>query len=684
MATINIGNAAQQNALLSSILGLNGGNGAALQVLPPPAAQTARDSCSYNIYNFTKLTTYGILNALNMMGENNVPINNILELLYNMTSPNAPQANPALVCVQLNTFYKAIFTPYTGVTLNASPNLLLGGLQHLQQRFLACVITPLLVNVNEQGTQRCGPVAFVAGGEAITSYTYYKYHSYKTKDSDICITHKDYYLAGNNVQQRWNYSSPIITNFRATGDPALLNIAANQQLNPIPVDVRMYLFRCLLFFLLDLITNSFLINQTTPVPAQGAPYPGEYARGNRIHPTSCNITRAQVTTNWPVQINWSNVFSGAQRLTAVDITNSLTSVMSFLINFNVDGTPDNEAIIESPIISRNRSQAVVFGNTENVYRFMDPNMNQCIRAKMRDGEQGETITDVDGPANYMYTTLIFNPTTRRPPPANVVPFVAHGLNQSWLNLVSGTKRISHATIAYSLFDLFKMLLIADILSRQAGGNQARLLKYKQKLSYLLVTLNTTDNSQTILNKCQDRRIRSNNQTPPIDMYLGGGTGGDFEQTTENTMGASLLEMKPEINTSNDVDTSKDVDTSNDAEIDEFDTLTETDKKEAIAFSESLYKKMTEIGLEKMNEYISTFKTDAKNEFYGYLNYLSFNDPMWKDYRLGFIDFDKFGQAGTPTGYKIEEHLQESQEPQGGKSRKRQTLITKKTRRRRVR
>ena len=92
------------------------------------------------------------------------------------------------------------------------------------------------------------------------------------------------------------------------------------------------------------------------------------------------------------------------------------------------------------------------------------------------------------------------------------------------------------------------------------------------------------------------------------------------------------------------------------EVNEFDTLTESEKKKAIAFSESLYKKMTEIGVENMKEYISTFTTDNKTEYYGYLNYLSFNDPMWKDYRLGFIDFDKFGQAGTPTGYKIEDHL----------------------------
>jgi hypothetical protein len=649
MANIPLNTQADCNAFINSALGLRmaGAAGAmapALNNLPAPQIPNTRFN---NTFNFCRPVIYGVLDAVTQMGENDAPMEH---LIRNVVGRGASFND-------FNRFYDVIYRPYTQVGLDATSD------QNLWQQVLNRIITPLLINANAEGTiRRCGPIILVAGGEALNTFTMHKYHSLRTNDVDTNITHRDYYVNGD--IRRWSYSSGLAENdIRATG--AIHGPTPPGAIAAWPTTTqRLFLFRCLFYFLLERALRLFYVHQQA-----GTAAPQPFAAQYRLNAASVlqNINgynfNIQSYTNNGI-INWNNVFAGNQNLTANRCFNSLTMVMRIAINPGNDGA---DSIIETPIICYQRCPAGAnqrAGNDLGVYRFLDPRKNGCFAHAWNSGVGNArwVNSETSRTPNYMHCKLNFHPMRPRPGDLTANPlqlfgpftnFPGAGMHPNWSQFLSSDKTINMVTLGYLLMDQTKMILVSEYLRRIAGaqaqGHQ-KLLKYKQKISYLYGTLGITYINQQLLNYCQSYRINANNINPTIDSYLGGTLTRTKKIDNEsvftmkktkqdNSMSATAIFNFEDMN-KNDSVTETDDDDNNDnlteGDTDEFDTLSSSIKQNALEFSKELFKKAESLGDEKMNEYLSSFTATNDTEFYGYLNYLSFDNPELKDYRIGLI------------------------------------------------
>jgi len=639
MANIPINTATQFNGFLRQLIGLQVGANNAITPLAGPPGLNAGQTCKNNVYNFCRPVIYSVLNATGQMGQNNTP----LQELINLIGPNYHN--------EFNTFYKAIFFPYTGITLNATA-------QNLWDKVERCIVNPLLVPINPQGTRACGPVIYIGGGEAVNSYTLYKYHSLRTNDTDTKLTHRKYYTNGQ--YYGWTHTDNFDDNyFYDTTNGTAANIPHQNNGNPPNITLpltrtgtaqRMFLFRSFFFFILQRALNEFYI-----IAGAGTQNPGAFAAQYGLN-NNCSIrTLAQVNMQGAGRFlpgnpwggngnNWLPIFSGNTTILNNIVARSMNrEVMKIFINIRSGGENlDGDSIIDNvPICSEwVRANNPREGADLGVHKFMDPNYNPLVQNIWTRGAANQQWQARDGP-NYAYTFLNLRPTVMRPANLNTLPpafigasvaFNGYGLPAGWVAVLSANQRIPIVTLGYLIWDQYRMIITAYYM-QVAQNNQNSILKYRQKVSSLLGTLGLTDIDQFVYDMCQAYRISSANQNPAVGAYFGGAPTNsnqykdDFEANTPMIEGAQTIKMAED---EENEEKEKEI-----GEVDRFDTLTPDEIKQAINFSKKLFEKEKEIGEENMSKYMSENKTTNDIEFYGYLNYVALNNPDFSDYKLGF-------------------------------------------------
>uniref|UniRef100_A0A6C0I3L4 Capsid protein n=1 Tax=viral metagenome TaxID=1070528 RepID=A0A6C0I3L4_9ZZZZ len=665
-SNIPLNNAAQCNSFLRSIIGLPGGtpghagNPTPVTALPAPPTQAQQQKDRFNRnFNFCRPVIYGVLDAVTQMGENNVPMQNLINTILTPTDPG--------IYTEFNRFYDVIFRPYTNCRLRATHN------GNLYAQILERVIGRLLVRVNNVNPPqyKCGPKVVVGGGEAVNSFTMYKYHSLRTNDLDTKITHRPYYGEdgpGNAVGNLriWDHSSRVTyTDLMATGIN-FTDLPADN-MTPLTTTQRLFTFTCFVYFLLEKTLNKFYIHQNAGT-ANLRGLAAEYRLGYNARLIDINNNRFGVQSyisdcpanQQQLDLDWNRVFDGTIQVSQVCCRSSMNSVMRIRMEANGEA---RDAIFESTVVSYHWCHAA--GGDLGCYQFLNPVLNQCAAHAWNTGHPANkrwVNNEASHAANNMYTTLTFNPMLRRPgpigdtPPTLFDPAVVftmdpNQMHPNWVNFLSTEKKINMPTLAWLICDQFRMIMYSQYLTVKNPAVPNKMLRYKQKISYLFGTLGLTYINESILFICQGFRIQENHDHPSIGAYLGGKPTetkkiesqerfivDDSEEEEEprdmnaNSSFNYLEENDPIIE-------SDDVADSIEGEPDRFDTLTSLERKDALEFSKVLLKKAQSLGNEKMEEYLSSFKAKNDIEFYGYLNYLSFGNPDLKDYRIGLVSLD---------------------------------------------
>lgn len=631
------------------------------QNLGGPTPLTGKDACWNNIYNFFRPSLYAVADAVTQMGTTSfTPFHNLLAVINN-------SSNPQRLCDDFNTFYKVIFTPYTRGTLNATP-------ANFEDRIKMCIIGPLMVPINGGDAPRkvCGPLIVVCGGEAVNSYTAYKYNSLRTNDMDTKVIHRPYWN-GQRMETFGFMNNMVEDFFRQTGNPNVPDINPDPQFNnSISLDERgcarrLFLFRSLVFFLLQKITRKF---NDTQVPNNGNPglFAQEYQINNQQ--TRCRATGIRAQLGYGNQIvDFDAVFRGREQaatvnltaanrtaLTAALVTLGMKRVMQLSVVYEFNGENLREIMVDCAINCKNwlydttLTPNTRIGNDLGVFKIMDPHYNGMLNSIWSSGIPNEKFQDLPNRPkyNYNYTFLNLAPTLLKqgtPVPGVVAaaPFPGFGMSQDMITFLTSEKKICIVPLGYLIFDQTRMCLVGYHMAQPAPVNQnanpRKLTKYKQKLTAVLGTLNINNINQYVYDVCQGYRIPSNNVNPVPKAYWGGAVGNTESQVEDLMQDESqvkdLMQDKSQVE-----DLMQDKSNTQQQINDKFDDLTDDEKKSAMKYSMSLIDKENEIGEEKMQEFLSKINFNDDIEFYGYLNFLALSNPDLSDYRLGLLGSDQ--------------------------------------------
>lgn len=167
-------------------------------------------------------------------------------------------------------------------------------------------------------------------------------------------------------------------------------------------------------------------------------------------------------------------------------------------------------------------------------------------------------------------------------------------------------------LGFILFETLRMLFVSKVFQDFFHAN--KMLKYKQKLVCLLSTLMRTDISTSVLNTCLGMKAMN---VVVAQSLLGGG----YSQPSNNAANSVPSQNAPPIPVENV------------SENESTTELTVAEKRQARLFSKNLLVR------ELKGEDVHSLELTSPIEKAGYFDFLSYQEPTFKDFRLPLVEED---------------------------------------------